>query len=105
MKNWTEVYPQGSKEGYEEQGFFIAVSRHPKWTCRSVAQISKEANLSKQRVEEIIQKYHKRGMVIQCPSNEDMWGYWENHKEMLPKKRKSSTEEDHDNRLGSAKVW
>lgn len=103
IKNWTEVYPQGSKEGDEEQGFFIAISRHPKWKWRSVAQIAKEANLSKQRVEEIIQKYYKRGMIIQCPSNEEMWGYWENHEDLIPKKHQTPTEEDHKNRLGSAK--
>ena len=102
-RSWTEVYPQGSKEGDEEQGFFIAISRHPKWKWRSVAQIAKEANLTKQRVEEIIQKYHKRGMILQSPQNEDMYGYWENHKEMLPKPRLSASEEDHKNRIKLSK--
>ena len=103
LKNWTEVYPQGTKEGDEEQGFFIAISRHSKWKWRSIAQLAKEANLSKQRVEEIIQKYHKRGMIFQCPQNEEMWGYWENHLELIPKKIHTPTEEDHKSRLKNAK--
>ncbi|MEI7485793.1 MAG: helix-turn-helix domain-containing protein [Chryseobacterium sp.] len=103
LKSWTDIYPQGCKEGDEEQGFFIALSRHPKWTWRSVSQISKESALSKQRVEEIIQKYHKRGMIFQSPSNDDMWGYWENHKDMIPEDGKSVTSEDHKSRMEIAK--
>jgi hypothetical protein len=106
MKNlrvWTDVYPQGSKEGDEEQGFFIAISRHLKWKWRSVAQLSKEANLSKQRVEEIIQKYHKRSMILQCPTNDDMWGYWENHLDLLPKTSTTPTQDDHRLRIKNAK--
>ena len=103
IKNWTQVYPQGTKEGDEEQGFFIAISRHSKWKWRSVAQLSKEANLSKQRVEEIIQKYFKRNMIFQCPQNEEMWGYWENQLDLIPKKNYTTTEEDHKHRLKNAK--
>lgn len=103
IKAWTDVYPQGSKEGDEEQGFFIAISRHPKWKWRSVAQIAKEANLTKQRVEEIIQKYYKKGMILQAPQNEEMWGYWENHKDRLPKPKLSAADEDHKSRIKSSK--
>jgi len=103
MKTWTEFYPQGTKEGDEEQGFFIAISRHLKWKWRSVAQLSKEAKLSKQRTEEIIQKYYKNGVILQCPTNDDMWGYWENHLDMLPKASTTATQDDHKQRLKNAK--
>lgn len=103
LKTWTEIYPQGCKEGDEEQGFFIALSRHPKWTWRSVSQLAKESGLSKQRIEEIIQKYYKKGMIFQSPTNDDMWGYWENHPDMIPSEKMSATKEDHKNRIDNAK--
>ena len=96
---WTDVYPQGSKQGDEEQGFFIAISRNSKWQWRSTAQIAKEANLSKERVDEILNKYWKKGMVFQNPANEDQWGYWERCPEMLPIKEDSITTNDHNDRI------
>jgi len=96
---WTEVYPQGTKAGDEEQSFFIALSRHPKWQWRSTAQIAKESGLSKERVDEIISKYWKRGMIFQNPSNSDQWGYWERVPEMIPSKEISITQKDHNDRV------
>lgn len=72
---WIYVYPQGTKEGDEEQKFFIALTRHPKYEWRSVSSIAKESKLSEKRIEELLQKYYKRGMVFQ--KNETYWGYWE----------------------------
>lgn len=96
---WIDVYPQGTKAGDEEQAFFIALARHPKWQWRSTAQLAKEANLTKERVEEIIEKYHKKGMVFQNPSNEDQWSYWERTPDMLPEDEDSLTTTDHKNRI------
>lgn len=76
-KKWTECYPQGTKEGDEEQSFFIALARNPKYDWRSTSAIAKEAKLSLQRTEEIIKKYLKRGLVLASPKNEDLWAYWE----------------------------
>ena len=76
-KKWTDVYPQGTKEGDEEQKFFIAMGRNPKYKWRSVVAIATETGLSKERVEEIISKYYKAKMVLQNPKNEDQFGYWE----------------------------
>lgn len=96
---WTSVYPQGSKEGDEEQGFFIALARSAKWQWRSTAQISKEAKLSRERVDEILNKYWKKGMVFQNPANEDQWGYWERVPEMIPVIEDSITTKDHNDRI------
>jgi hypothetical protein len=96
---WVDIYPQGSKEGDEEQGVFICLARNAKWSFRSVAQISKETGLTKERVEEILQKYWRKGMVFQNPNNEDQWAYWERVPEMLPNKKTSITEEDHKSRI------
>lgn len=100
---WTDVYPQGTKQGDEEQAFFIALSRHPKWKWRSTASISAEANLTKERVDEILQKYWKKGMVFQNPANEDQWGYWSRVPEMLPDEKKSITQKDRDDRINFVK--
>jgi DNA-binding MarR family transcriptional regulator len=100
---WVDLYPQGTKEGDEEQGVFICLARNSKWSFRSVAQIAKESKLTKERVEEILQKYWRKGMVFQNPNNEDQWAYWERVPEMLPKKKLSITEEDQKNRIEKMK--
>lgn len=83
LKKWTDVYPQGTDEGDEEQAFFIALARNPKWQWRSTAALAKESNLTQKRVEEIIDKYVKKHMVFKNPNNDDQWGYWERVPEML----------------------
>jgi hypothetical protein len=100
---WTDIYPQGSKEGDEEQEFFIVLSRNPKYKWRSTAQLAKEARLTKERVDEIIAKYWKKGMVFQNPQNDDQWGYWERNPEMLPEDKDSITGKDHKDRIGKVK--
>lgn len=98
-KKWWEVYPQGTKVGSEEQKFFVTISRHTKYKFRSVSQLSKETGLTKERIEQIIQKYHKAGMIFQNPKNEEQWGYWENCPECLPKKKRSVGNKDKKNRI------
>jgi len=99
LKKWTQVYPQGTKEGDEEQRFFIALARHPKYKWRSTSAISKEANLTKERVEQIIQKYYKSGMVVQNPQNEDQWGYWERLDVPDDDDDKTVVQKDHEKRI------
>ena len=98
-KKWTQVYPQGTKEGDEEQSLFISLSRNPKWQWRSVAQLAAESNLTKVRVEEILNKYFKRGMVFQNPSNSDQWGYWERVPHMLPDDTSTIAKKDQKKRI------
>lgn len=101
-KKWTDVYPQGCKEGDEEQAFFIALARNVKWQWRSTAAVAKEANLTKERTEELMMKYYKRGMVFQNPDNEDQWGYWERVPHMVPKDDGTITQKDHNDRIKRA---
>jgi len=98
-KKWTEVYPVGSKEGDEEARFFRVLARNPKYEWRSTSALSKEANLNKNRVEEILSKYFKLGMIFQNPKNEDQWGYWERLQHLLPEKQKSVCNNDKDERI------
>lgn len=102
-KKWVEVYPNGTKEGDEEARFFRVLARNPRYEWRSIAAIAKEANLTKQRVEEILNKYHKLGMVFASPKNADHWGYWERVPEMLPDEVDSISASDQNKRIKRAK--
>jgi hypothetical protein len=99
-RNWVDIYPHGTKEGDEELKFFIALARNPKYVWRSTSALAKETGLSKARVEEIIQKYYKKGMVFQNPKNEDQFGYWTRiPAEMLPDDKKSISGKDQHDRV------
>lgn len=101
-KKWTEVYPQGTKEGDEEQKMFIALARHQKYEWRSISALAKASGLSEKRIEEILAKYLKLGMVFQSPSNEDNWGYWERVPQMLNADKRSIPAKDQDKRIKDA---
>ncbi len=104
MKNpphWYNVYPQHTKEGDEEAKVFTSLARNNKWSWRSISAIAKETGLPKDRIEEILYKYYKKGIVFQNPKNEDQWGYWDNVPEMLNKGKKSIVDEDYDNRMNT----
>ena len=96
---WTQVYPQGTIAGDEEQKFFISLERHKKFIFRSVAQLAKETHLSKERIEKIIQKYAHRNMIFQNPKNEDQWGYWERCPKLLKSNKVSLSRKDQKDRI------
>ena len=96
---WWEVYPQGTKEGDEEQRFFKVLERNPKYKWRSVEAIGKEAKLELPRVEQIINKYYKRGMVFPSPSQDDQWGYWERNPELVNQDISTLAEKDQAGRI------
>ena len=96
---WTQVYPQGTPAGDEEQRFFISLERHKKFIFRSVAQLAKETRLTKERIEQIIQKYARRNMVFQNPKNEDQWGYWERCPKLLKSDEISLSRKDQKDRM------
>jgi len=98
---WYELYPQGTKEGDEEQKFFKALCRHPKYEWRSAAAIAKETGLNISRVEEIIAKYHPLGVVVQSKSD-DNWGYYQRVAKSDSDKR-SLSQKDKDSRIDKAK--
>lgn len=98
-KKWTEVYPQGTKEGNEEQKFFIALGRHPKYDWRTTGMIEKETGLPRKRIEEIIQKYLKAGIIFQSPSDDNKWGYWERVPQMLKDDGGTISQKDQDQRI------
>ena len=103
-KKWTDVYPQGTPSGDEEQKFFIGkdrqsgLVRHKKYDWRSTAALVKESGLPAARVEQIIKKYHKMGLIFASPSREDHWAYWQRVPEML-NQPKSLSDTDKSNRI------
>lgn len=94
---WYDIYAQGTPHGNEEQKFFIAIARHPKYAWRSIASIAKETGLSKERIEEIIQKYYSEGMLF-SHENGDKWAYWERVPELL-EEPVSITKQDQEERM------
>lgn len=101
LKKWYEIYPQGTKEGDEEQVFFSILARNKKWRWRSTAALSRESGLSKERIDELLAKYFKMGMVFQNPANAEEWAYWERVPEMLDADDGTITEKDHKQRIDS----
>jgi hypothetical protein len=99
---WVNVYPQGTKEGDEEQLLFISLARHPKYEWRSVAQISKDTGLTKERVEEILNKYYKKGMVFQSQKNDELWAYWERVPDLVNGNTSSISDKDKKDRIDEA---
>jgi hypothetical protein len=96
---WADVYPQGTMTGDEEQKFFIALARNKKYEWRSVDALVKESKLTKERVEQIISKYFKKGIVVQSPKNDDLWAYWERVPELLEEDIGTISDKDKDARV------
>lgn len=101
-KKWTELYPYGTKEGDEEAKVFRALARDPKFQYRSIPAIVKTTGLSRDRVEEIIEKYATKvqpPLIYSHPTNEENWGYWERCPEVLKKDNRGISAKDKDNRI------
>lgn len=101
-QKWTNIYPYGTKEGDEEAKVFKALSRSKKFEHRSTAQIVKSSGLTRERVEEIIDKYVnkvKPPLIYPHPTNEDHWGYWERCPEVLNKDTRDISTKDKDARV------
>jgi hypothetical protein len=101
-KTWTEAYPHGTKEGNDELLFWNALARNKKYDWRSISALGKDTGLSEVKIEKLIAKYHKKGMVFQNPENAKYWGYWELHQDLLPKEDKSIIDADHKGRIDDA---
>lgn len=101
-KKWTDIYPYGTKEGDEEAKVFRALARHAKFDYRSTGAIVKATGLTRERVEEIIDKYHNKiqpPLIYPHNTNEDHWGYWERVPEVLKTDKRSISDKDKDNRI------
>lgn len=100
LKKWNECYPVGTKEGDEEYAFFVSLARNKKSIFVSTAAIAYDSGLSKERVEQIVTKYLKLGIVYPNPRDDASWGYWERiPPEMLPKDHESLVTKDQKARM------
>lgn len=103
-KKWTEVYPYGTKEGDEETIFFKALIRKNKYDYMSTAALIKETGLSRQRVEEILEKYVSKfnpPLIYPHPTNSEHWGYWQNCKDQIKTDHRNLSEKAKDSRIDS----
>jgi hypothetical protein len=77
--------------------------RNLSYKYRTVEEIAHETQLTKIRVEEIIEKYFEMGLVVPNADDPDMWGYWERvgKKEV---EKKTIIEEDHSVRIKKGKL-
>ena len=94
---WWAVY-----HGDEEKKFFTALCRDKDYSFRSISMIAKETKISEKRIEEIIDKYMKKGMVFQSPKNPEHFGYWERNEKYLDEDIGSIAEEDQKDRISKA---
>ena len=94
IPNWYDLVDNTKPEGEVESKIFIALSRNPKWSWRSVSALAKETGLENITVEETLYKYYKIGIVLQHTRNTDQWAYWENVQEDLPEEQISLNELD-----------
>lgn len=102
IQKWHEVYRNDA-----EKNFFVGkdgksgLVRHSEFHWRSTDSLAKEGGLSKEQTEQIIDRYHKAGIILQSPRDPEKWAYWEN----VSKKKDpylTITEEDQKMRLQRA---
>lgn len=78
LKKWWQVYAND-----EEKRFFVGkdgqsgLVRSTDYEWRSTTALAREADMTKLSCEQIIDKYHKHGIVLQHPKDPEKWGYWE----------------------------
>lgn len=90
IKKWWQVV---SKYDNEEKAVFIGADGksglvRSKFEWRTVASLAREANLTKTRTEEIIDKYQSMGLIFQNPNDPEKFGYWEIVAADLPSQKK-----------------
>jgi hypothetical protein len=105
LKKWWEVYAND-----DEKKFFVGkdgssgLVRKAKYEWRSTDLLSQESGLTKTKIESIIEKYHKVGIVVQHPKDPEKWGYWEKVAPQLANQSvKSTSDKDKEDRIDKAK--
>lgn len=105
IKKWHEVAVSA-----DEYAFFIGKDKksglvRSSYDFRSVAAIAKESGLTKDKVEALVDKFMKMGIVVQSPNKEDHYGYWDRVSPNLGKTQTASlSEADKAKRVGAAKA-
>lgn len=100
LPKWWQVYSND-----EEKRLFVGkdgstgLVRSPDYEWRSTDALAKESGLSKRRTEEILDKFHKRGVVLQHSKDPEKWGYWERVKPNANDPKPTVAEEDQKKRV------
>jgi len=110
QKKWWQVYAND-----DEKRFFVGKDgksglirgkdkNGADFDWRTTDKLASESGLTKTRVEQIIDKYHKAGLVLQHPKDPEKWGYWEKvAPQMANLQKKTIAEEDKEKRIDKAK--
>jgi hypothetical protein len=105
LKKWWQVYSND-----DEKNFFSGkdgksgLARSQDYDWRTTDALAREAGLTKAKTEQIIDKYHKAGLVIQHQKDPEKWGYWERVAPQLASQtNKSVSDTDKDQRIDKAK--
>ncbi len=104
LKKWWAVYAND-----DEKKFFVGkdgnsgLCRNDKFEWRSTEALSRESGLSKSKIEAIIDKYHKAGIVVQHTKDPEKWGYWEKCASQMAAAPKDVTKDDQQDRVDKAK--
>ena len=83
---WPSVYPQGTKEGDEEQAFFISLARNPEVALPLDGGYFQGNEFDQGKGGGIADEVLQEGQPVfqRNPANEDQWGYWELHAGYAP---------------------
>lgn len=104
LKKWWAVYAND-----EEKRFFVGkdgnsgLCRNTEFDWRSTEALARESGLSKAKIEIIIDKYHKAGIVVQHAKDPEKWGYWEKCSSTVTSSTKDVTKDDQQARVDKAK--
>jgi hypothetical protein len=103
LPKWWQVYSNDEeKRLFTGKDGTSGLARSPDYEWRSTDALAKEAGLTKRRTEEILDKYHKVGVVCQSSKDPEKWGYWERVKPDANKPDKSVVQADQDKRTDKA---
>ena len=103
IPKWWQVYSND-----EEKRLFTGkdgnsgLARSADYEWRSTDALAKESGLPKRRTEEILDKYHKVGVVLQSSKDPEKWGYWERVKPDANVPTKGVVQTDQDKRVDKA---
>lgn len=103
IPKWWQVYSNDDeKRLFTGKDGNSGLARSQDYEWRSTDALAKEAGLAKRRTEEILDKYHKVGVVCQSSKDPEKWGYWERVKPDANVPTKGVVQADQDKRVEKA---
>lgn len=92
---WYDVYDTRDDDEYR----IFQELTSGKYDMRSIEQLSKQLNISCEKIEKVFIKYQKKNIILQSTKNPGLWGYWKRNQSLLPKEVQTLRDLDKKNRL------